>query len=70
MTEQMTTEQIAFAEKKYSGTSKTNNEDFDKNGYLVVKNIYDPEKLYRSVPELRGQLKYWGKMKTSLGIFP
>ena len=61
MAERMTNEDIAFAEKMCSGTSKTNNEDFDKNGYLVVKNLYDPEKLYRPVPELRGQLNYWGK---------
>jgi len=61
MAERMTSKDIAFAEKMCSGTSKTNNEDFDKNGYLVVKNLYDPEKLYRPVPEIRGQLNYWGK---------
>ena len=57
----MTHRDIAFSEKMCSGTSKTNNEDFDKNGYLVVKNLYDPEKLYRPVPEIRGQFNYWGK---------
>ena len=41
-------------------TSWTNNEDFDRNGALIVKNLCDPRQLYRDVPLLRGQINYWG----------
>ena len=34
-----------------TGTAWTRNEDFDKNGYLVVKDLWDPEELYHPVPE-------------------
>ena len=61
MAEQMTPEMIKEQEKLNSGTSKTNNEQFDRDGYLVVKNLWNPEELYRPVPELRGQANYWGK---------
>jgi len=32
-------------EKDLFGSSKTKNEEFDKNGYLVVRNIWDPKDL-------------------------
>ena len=61
MAEQMTKEQLFFQERLNTGTSKTNNEQFEKDGYLVVKNLWDPKELYRPVPEQRGQINYWGK---------
>lgn len=61
MAEQMTEEQILFQERFNTGTSKTNNEQFEKDGYLVVKNLWDPKELYRSLPKERGQINYWGK---------
>ena len=61
MAEQMTEEQLFYQERKNTGTSKTNNEQFEKDGYLVVKNLWDPKELYRDVPEQRGQISYWGK---------
>lgn len=61
MAEQMTEEQVFFQEKLNSGTSKTNNKQFEKDGYLVVKNLWDPHELYRPVPEQKGQINYWGK---------
>jgi len=61
MAEQMTEEQLLFQERRNSGTSKTNNDFFEKNGYLVFKNLWDPKELYRPVPEERGQINYWGK---------
>lgn len=61
MAEQMTEEQILFIERYNSGTTKTNNEQFEKDGYLVVKNIYDSKDLYQPVSEQRGQITYWGK---------
>jgi hypothetical protein len=39
----------------------TYNSQFDKDGYLYIPNIWDPRELYRSVPDIRGQINYWGK---------
>ena len=61
MAEQMTEEQLLFQERVNTGTSKTNNEQFEKDGYLVVKDLWDPQELYRPVPLERGQINYWGK---------
>ena len=61
MIEGMTPDQIENHEKLNSGTSRTNNEKFDKNGYLIVKNLWEAEELFRPVPEERGQINYWGK---------
>lgn len=61
MAEQMTEEMVSHAERHYTGTTKTNNSQFEKDGYLVIKNLYDPEKLYHPVTEQRGQVSYWGK---------
>jgi hypothetical protein len=61
MTEQMTEEQLLLQERLNTGTSWTRNESFEKNGYLIIKNLWDPEDLYRPVPEERGQITYWGK---------
>lgn len=42
--------------------SKTNNSDFDRDGYLVIRNLYDPQKLYDDVPDKRGQISYLGSL--------
>ena len=42
-------------EKENSGTSPTGHKEFDRDGYLVIEDIYDPDELYRSVPEPRQQ---------------
>ena len=60
MAERMTLEQVYAQERFNSGTSKTNNDDFEKNGYIVVKDLWDPSELYRPVPVQRGQMNYWG----------
>ena len=70
MVEKMTPEMIKEQEKLNSGTSKTNNEQFDRDGYLVVKNLWNPEELYRPVPELRGQANYWGKREDQFNYAP
>jgi hypothetical protein len=62
MAEVMTQEQVDFHERVNSGSSKTNNEEFEKNGYLIVKNLWDPQDLYSEVPEIRGQINYFGKL--------
>ena len=63
MAEGMTREDVMSAEVLNSGSSPTNNEQFDKDGYLFIKDLWDPSELYRPVPEYRGMLKYWGKGK-------
>jgi hypothetical protein len=60
--EQMTQEQINFHERFNSGTSPTNNDQFDIDGYLVLKNLWDPQDLYCDPPEIKGQYNYYGKI--------
>ena len=57
----MNEEEILQQEFKNTGTSWTNNKQFDKNGYLVIENLCDPEDLYYPVPKERGQIKWWRK---------
>lgn len=57
----MTEEDIIKNELEHSGTSWTRNETFDKNGFLVLQNLYDPQELFHPVPEMRGQLNYRSK---------
>ena len=61
MAEQMNELQLLFQERQNTGTAWTRNDSFEKNGYLVVKNLYDPEKLYHPVPEKKGQYNYYDK---------
>ena len=61
MAEQMNELQLLFQEKHNTGTAWTRNESFDKNGYLVVKDLWDAEELYHPVPEEKGQYNYWDK---------
>ena len=60
MAEQMTFDELRFKERQNSGTSITGHEEFDANGYLIVKNLWDAEELFREVPTLRGQITYGG----------
>jgi hypothetical protein len=61
MAEQMTELQLMMQERMNTGTAWTHNESFEKNGYLVIKNLWDPEELYHPLPQERGQINYWGK---------
>jgi len=63
MAEGMTMEDVSRAEFQNSGSSPTNNEQFDKDGYLLIKDLWDPSELYRPVPSDRGLVNYWGKDK-------
>lgn len=62
MAEHMTKEDVDFQEKINSGTSSTNNEQFDRDGYFVVKNLWDPNDLYCDPPNIKGQYTYYGKI--------
>ena len=57
----MTEEEVLIAEKLNTGTSWTRNEEFDKNGYLVIKDLWDAQELYHPVPEIKGQYNYHSK---------
>ena len=70
MSEQMTLKDIEFQEKLNTGTSKTNNESFEKNGYLVVKDLWNPEDLYRENTNEQGQKNYWGKREDQFTEVP
>ena len=62
MAEQMTQQDIDFQERLNANSSPTNNEQFDKNGYLVIKNLWNPQDLYCNPPEIKGQYNYFGKI--------
>ena len=59
MSEQMNEDQVLHQERMNTGTSWTHNEQFDKDGYLVVKDLWDKDELFHPLPEVRGQLEYW-----------
>jgi hypothetical protein len=61
MAQQMSELQLMMQERMNTGTAWTHNESFEKNGYLVIKNLWDVEELYHPLPEERGQINYWGK---------
>ena len=48
-------------EKLNTGTSPTKNEDFDRDGYLVIKNLYDVNELFCEPPKKKGQYTYYGR---------
>ena len=61
MAEQMTEEQLGAQERRNSETAWTRNDKFEKDGYLVVKDLWDAEDLYHPLPDIKGQLNYWSK---------
>ena len=63
MKKEMSKEQIDFQECLNANTSPTNNEQFDRDGYLVLKNICDPKELYCVPPTNKGQYHYYRKIE-------
>ena len=61
MATRMTDLELMKQERDNSGTAWTRNEKFDKDGYLVIKDLWDPLELYNPVPALRGQLNYYDR---------
>ena len=59
--EQMNELQLQWQERTNTGTTWTHNEEFDKNGYIVLKNLWSVDELYHPLPPERGQINYWGK---------
>ena len=70
MAEGMNELQILFQEKLNTGTAWTRNEFFDKNGYLVIKDLWDAEELYHPVPQEKGQYNYWDKNPENFNHVP
>ena len=70
MAEQMTEEQLGNQERQNSGTAWTRNDKFEKDGYLVVKDLWDAEDLYHPLPDIKGQLNYWSKDVTQFSHNP
>ena len=55
----MTEIELLTNERINSGTSWSLNEKFEKDGYLVIKDLWDSEELYHPLPKQRGQMNYW-----------
>lgn len=54
-----TNQYLPELERLSFGSTKTNNEEFEKNGYLIVRNLCDPKDLYCEIPkEKTGSIKY------------
>ena len=53
--ESMTLEDVKRQEFLNSGSSKTNNDQFEKDGYLVVKDLWNSEELFRPFLNLEVQ---------------
>ena len=62
--------QLMHQERMMTGTTWTRNDSFEKNGYLVIKNLWDPETLYHPVPPERGQYNYWGNNPENFNLVP
>jgi len=52
---------IQELERQNTGTAWTLNDEFEKNGYFVIKDLWDPNELKCELPNQSGQLTYWGK---------
>ena len=50
--------ELEYKVNKNAGTSWTRNDNFDENGYVKVKDLYDVEPLYESPPMERGLFHY------------
>ena len=44
-------------------TTTTKNEEIEKDGYVVVKNLWNPEELYYPLPKERGRLLFFGSIE-------
>lgn len=59
--EQMNEVDILRQERNNTGTSWTRNAQFDKQGYFVVRKLWNPQDLYCPVPADKGQYNYHTK---------
>lgn len=59
---QMTQDQIDLQERANTGSSPTNNSEFDRDGYLVIRNLWDHADLFCEPPAQKGQYSYCEKL--------
>ena len=53
---------LILHEKQNADTTWTNNDEMEKSGYTIVRNLWDPEELYHPLPYDRGQTHYMGSI--------
>ena len=53
--EKQTELEVFLEEMKNAGTSWTRNKFFDDNGYIILKKLCSPEKLFSDVPDKKEQ---------------
>ena len=58
MAELMTSEGVDLQERINTGTTWTRNDFMEKHGYLIIRNLWNPEELKSPVPTQRGQYNY------------
>ena len=58
--EKQTELEVFLEEMKNAGTSWTRNKFFDDNGYIILKKLCSPEKLFSDVPDKKGTMTYRG----------
>jgi len=54
----MIQDNIDLIEKINTGSSPTKNQEFDKSGYLIIKDLYDTKSMIEPLPKERGQINY------------
>ena len=50
---------VIYEEFNNSGTSKTKNDQFEKNGYITVENLWDSDDLFITLPKERGCMSWY-----------
>ena len=70
MPEQMTSEEVDLQERINTGTTWTRNDFMEKHGYLVIRNLWDPEELKSPVPTQRGQYNFHGNDTENYEFIP
>ena len=70
MPEGMTELDVKIQEERNTGTAWTRNDSFEKNGYLVIKDLWNPMELYCPVPERKGQYNYFDKNPEHFNYVP
>ena len=70
MDEQTTQEELDYKRKPIQELQRLKIEGFEKNGYLFMKDLWDPKELYSPVPKETGQYTYWGNKEDQFKKIP
>lgn len=66
----MDIQEVARQEKENTGTSWTKHKTFDRDGFFIIRNLCNPEKLVCSVPEKKGRFDYDSNNENMFEYFP